>query len=201
MSVSILEAPAVEPVELEDIKRHVSQTLDDDDDLLRDKIVAARQYLERHLGLVFITQTIRATFNGFPAVRYVNRPVGFALPRAPVREIISLSYIDTAGNTAILAPFNYTISIGGDRPTFLSPGPTSLGWWPMTGAAADAVVVEFVAGFGDEPGDVPEPLREAIRRLAADMYENREASLVGVSAQELPFGVADLIAPWRTWEF
>jgi hypothetical protein len=51
---------------------------------------------------------------------------------------------------------------------------------------------------GDEyPGD----LKEAVRQLAAHFYENREATLVGVSANALPFGVTDLLAPYREWVF
>lgn len=46
-----------------------------------------------------------------------------------------------------------------------------------------------------------EDIREAVRQLAAHFYENREATLVGVNAQSLPFGVYQLIAPHRTWEF
>jgi hypothetical protein len=52
-----------------------------------------------------------------------------------------------------------------------------------------------------EPGEVPAPVKEATRQLAAHLYENREASLVGVTAQDLPFGVLDLLAPYREWVF
>mgnify|MGYP000197396570 CR=1 FL=1 len=59
--------------------------------------------------------------------------------------------------------------------------------------------------FEPEPFDsyatVPAPLKEAVRQLAAHFYENREAALVGVTASELPFGVIDLVAPYRTWVF
>lgn len=52
--------------------------------------------------------------------------------------------------------------------------------------------------FDDLGGDVPEDLREAVRMLAAHLYENREASLVGVTASTLPFGYDDLIRPHRS---
>jgi uncharacterized phage protein (predicted DNA packaging) len=57
--------------------------------------------------------------------------------------------------------------------------------------------VEF-ADFGD---GVPRSVKEAVRQLAAHLYENREASLVGASAQELPFGLIDLLTPHREWAF
>lgn len=45
----------------------------------------------------------------------------------------------------------------------------------------------------------PAPIHEAARMLAAHLYESREATLVGVSAQELPFGVLDMLGPYRCW--
>ncbi|WP_187970060.1 head-tail connector protein [Aquibium microcysteis] len=46
---------------------------------------------------------------------------------------------------------------------------------------------------------VPDAVRMAVLMLAGHFYENREASLVGVTAAELPFGVVDLIRPFRVW--
>jgi hypothetical protein len=64
---------------------------------------------------------------------------------------------------------------------------------------------DWIAGYiGQALADldpVPAAVKEAVLRLAADLYELREASLVGVSAEILPFGVTDLLAPYRTWNF
>ena len=49
--------------------------------------------------------------------------------------------------------------------------------------------------------DAPAPFNEAIRQLAAHLYENREATMVGVTAQALPFGLLDLLNPYREWAF
>lgn len=45
----------------------------------------------------------------------------------------------------------------------------------------------------------PAPIHEAARMLAAHLYESREATLVGITAQELPFGVMDMLDPYRVW--
>lgn len=50
-------------------------------------------------------------------------------------------------------------------------------------------------------GTVPASLKEGIRLLAAHWYENREASIVGVSAQEIPYGVREIIREYRHWSF
>lgn len=51
------------------------------------------------------------------------------------------------------------------------------------------------------PDGAPADLEHAILMLAAHLYENREATLVGVSAQELPMGFADIIANHRRYSF
>lgn len=66
-------------------------------------------------------------------------------------------------------------------------------------AAADAWVAAFTGEALTEKS--PAPLREAVLKLAGDLYENREGSLSGMTAQQLPFGVADLITPYRAWAF
>lgn len=51
------------------------------------------------------------------------------------------------------------------------------------------------------PDGAPADLELAILQLAADWYENREASLVGVAAQPIPFGVADIVNEYRRYTF
>lgn len=51
-----------------------------------------------------------------------------------------------------------------------------------------------------DPLVIPEPLREAVRLYAAHLYENREASIVGVSIMAVP-GYRDIINSYRDWSF
>tara|TARA_R110002020_G_scaffold5179_4_gene21923 strand:- start:8791 stop:9108 length:318 start_codon:yes stop_codon:yes gene_type:complete len=51
------------------------------------------------------------------------------------------------------------------------------------------------------PDGAPEDLEHAVLMLAADWYENREASLIGVSGQAVPFGVRDIINNYRRYTF
>ena len=66
--------------------------------------------------------------------------------------------------------------------------------------------IESLLGYAIEteyasPLTVPDALKEAVLQLAAHWYENREASLVGVSAQVLPFGLEEIIANFRRYSF
>lgn len=67
-------------------------------------------------------------------------------------------------------------------------------------AAAKAFVAAYTAGEVDSD-DTPAPVREAVLQLAAHLYENREASLIGITAQHLPFGFLDLLANYRAFSF
>jgi hypothetical protein len=47
--------------------------------------------------------------------------------------------------------------------------------------------------------EVSARVNEAILLLVAHLYNNRETVLVGVVAQELPFGLLDMLADYRAW--
>ena len=67
-----------------------------------------------------------------------------------------------------------------------------------------AAASEWVAGYTGIPSDssdMPAAVLEATRQLAAHLYENREASLIGVQAEALPFGLLTLLEPYRAWAF
>ena len=48
---------------------------------------------------------------------------------------------------------------------------------------------------------IPADLRQAVLMLTGHFYENREATLVGISAEEVPFGVWVIINQHREWAF
>lgn len=64
--------------------------------------------------------------------------------------------------------------------------------------------LERLLGFSIEttyPDEIPAPLVEAVCQLAAHWYENREASLVGVTATVIPFGVEQIVNEYREYSF
>ncbi len=70
--------------------------------------------------------------------------------------------------------------------------------------AAAQDLIERHLGFRIEeeyPTDVPPALTEAVCQLVGHWYENREAVIVGVSAQELPLNVADIVREYRNWSW
>lgn len=74
----------------------------------------------------------------------------------------------------------------------------------LLGAAKAKVEADlgFALDDTDElPDGAPADLENAVLMTAADWYENREASIVGVTALPLPFGVPEIIANYRTYTF
>lgn len=67
--------------------------------------------------------------------------------------------------------------------------------------AAEAFVGRWTVTPLAEMETVPADLLEAVRQLVGHWYENREASIVGVSAEQTPLGFWDLVNPHREWSF
>jgi hypothetical protein len=68
--------------------------------------------------------------------------------------------------------------------------------------------IERLLGFkieetygGTDQDEIPPALVEAVCQLAAHWYENREAALIGVNGQELPFGVWQIVNEYREYSF
>jgi len=68
-------------------------------------------------------------------------------------------------------------------------------------AAAESWIESYIGSpLSTFENDVPAAVREAVRQLAAHLYENREATSYG-TVSEIPFGVTSLLSPFRTWTF
>jgi hypothetical protein len=60
-------------------------------------------------------------------------------------------------------------------------------------------IEETYGGVGQDP--IPPALVECVCQLAAHWYENREGTVVGATAQTLPFGLVEIVREFREWSF
>ena len=183
--------PAMEPVGLAEVKDWCRIDTGDNDATIASMIVAARQHLgdlAGYSGLVFITQTYDWTLDAFPACP------ALAFPVWPIQSVTSVSYVDTAGDAQTWAGASYLVDTK-SMPARLTPAYGEV--WPSTRAQMNAVTIRFIAGYGDDPADVPEPLRTAIKALVAHWHEHREPVLTGTIQAELPMHVKALVNPYR----
>jgi uncharacterized phiE125 gp8 family phage protein len=65
------------------------------------------------------------------------------------------------------------------------------------GKLAAGIEIDIAVGYGDEPEDVPAPLRQAVRMLVAHWYENRGVIAASGEVASMPASVSSLIAPFR----
>jgi len=194
-------APSVEPVSLAEATAHLRVDFQDDDAYIRALIVAAREQCELRTRAAFIAQTHILNLDHFPgavleeALIFGGDPI--YLPRSPVLSVTSVQYVDDQGTLTVLPTAAYQTDIYSHTPR-IKP---AYGYtWPTTRAGvANAVTVTYQAGYGPDPDDVPEGIRQAIKILVGTWYENRESVAVG-SVSIVPMSVGYLLAPYTRGE-
>lgn len=177
------------PVTLEQARFHLrNEELRFDDELLRQYIRAACQYVERTYGLALLTQTIKQYHSKFPCGS--SEPM--LLRVAPMVSITSVEYTDTALVTQTWTSSEYTsgrYDLGGfivPKPNYSYPGNVA--------TLPNAVTVTYTAGFGAKPSTLPAPVTQAILLMIGDMYQKREDTPVS-----LPKASEYLLTPWMRW--
>lgn len=160
----VTDAP-VEPVTVAEIKNHLRVTENEEDILIAGLITAARKLVEQYTRRTLVTQTHRLYLDDFPNVDLIE------LPFPPLISVTSVIYQDELGNSQTLPQSLYQVD---NRST---PGRILLssdGAWPSTDDCVNAVVIEYVAGYGATGAAVPSPIRLAITHLVSHWFENRE---------------------------
>lgn len=196
MGKALVTGPTLDPVSLAETKAHCRVSISDDDGLLAGYLVAARQHVETYLRRVLITQTWDVSFDyGWPSMTWKRERI--ELPFSPVQSVTSVTYIDSAGATQTLPPDQYKVARTDTGEWVIVPAYGAS--WPTVRREMEAVTVRFVCGYGSNPSDIPEPIRQAILLLVGHWYENREAVNVGNIVSELPFAVDALLFPFRVF--
>ncbi len=182
MSISQISPPSAEPITLSELKDHLRITDANEDALINGALVAAVRAIEARGSLALLTQQWRLTLDAVPDETVI-------LPLSPMTSIDVVTVIDTAGAPQILAAALYETAPG--SPGRLRPA----GPWPNPGPRLNGVQIDFTVGYANAAA-TPEPLKQAVKILAAHFFQAREV------AQEerlysVPQSVDALIAPYR----
>ena len=194
MPLLLTAPPAAEPVSLSDAKAWLRAGHADEDALIGDLIASARARVERLTGLALIIQSWRETLDAWPARRLSACGQAFAVGVRPLISVEAVTSYDVEGAATLWDPAEYRVEPG-EAGRLIAVLPFTL---PQPGRAAGGIELDYTAGFGAEPDDVPAPLREAILRLVGDAYagvERAESARRGDAG--LPDGVEALLRPWR----
>lgn len=196
MPLTLDTAPANDPVTLAEVKEHIRVDHSDEDDRIAEYILAATQRLDGRdgsLGACLITQTWTLTLDAFASE--------IAIPLPPCQSVDAITYVDPDGATQTLDAGAYqAFGLGSTDGAKVRPlYGTS---WPSIRNQPDAVAITFTAGFGDDPGDIPEPIRTAIKMRVGHLYEHRESVIIGSGfVTDTPDGAEDFVRNFRTWTF
>lgn len=179
MEKTLKTAPVKRPVALDMVKRHVriDVSYTDQDEILFELIKDATEYIESVTWRRLITQTWYAYLDDWPCGKFIELPFG------KLQSVTAVKYtdVDNAQSTWSSAEYIVGTDYKQGRIT-LEDGYT----WPNEVLyPSTPIEIEFVCGYGDDPNDVPENIKRAICVYLAELYENREASIVGVSLQKL----------------
>jgi len=126
--------------------------------------------------------------NGFPPV--------IEIPLSPVQSILFIKYLDEDGAWQTLDSSKYRLTASHTWQPEIAPSQGET--WPSTMAVAESVEVSFEAGFGPSHTNIPNAILQAVLDLTAHFYTERQIVAFGTPT-ELPFGVKDLLKPYRVF--
>ena len=191
MAVKIVVPPATEPVALNLLRDHLRIVHDDEDHVLEQYLSAARMYAETTLcWRAFITQDLELVFDRWPG-RYQQE---VRLPRPPLQEVLSVKYKDRDNVEHTIHEDDYIVDVDSE-PGRVIPVTS----WPSGLAKANGIRIQYRAGYGDTPDDVPTEIRQGILILAGHFFEVREPVVIGTSVMVVPMTVESLLMPFRCW--
>ncbi|RJL18656.1 head-tail connector protein [Paracoccus siganidrum] len=151
MIIERLNRPATAAVDLPAAKLRGRIDFGDDDADLEVMGGAVTREAEDYAQIALLTQTIRVCMSAWP------RASIFHLPITPLLDWSSVSV--TAGGEA----FEDFAVMTGRRPALRLTGPRPAG----------EIIIDYLAGFGDQPEDIPDDLRHALLDQVAAYYDAR----------------------------
>lgn len=164
-------APTIEPVTLDEIRDHLNIEDSAHEATTLAYLLVAREAIEKQeLSRALLTQTWKLRLDRWPSSGQIR------LPRPPLQSVSSITYIDSNGASQTLAASLYAVD------AYAEPGrvvPAYGETWPSlrTQAGVPVVTVTYIAGWTNR-GLVPEGIRQAIKLLTGELWENRESVIM-----------------------
>lgn len=188
MTAFLLAGPATEPISLADAKAFLRVDSADEDSFITTLIAAARLHVESVTGRALISQTWRLVCDAWPEDRVIELPIG------PLQSISQIVTYDAQGDPTSLALAQF------QPETDVSPGRLFLPQ-QIDGATLlrerGGIEVDFIAGFGAAPEQVPADMRQAVLVLVGYWFEHRDAVVMAGSGAVVPAGFDNLVGAYR----
>lgn len=163
---SIVAVSGEEPVNVTQLKLQLSIDSDEWDQLLEGYISAARQSAEKYTGVQLIQKRVKQYFDNFP-----TGGEAIELSFAPVREVKTIQYIDSDGNTQTWGSSNYIV----DNTDGYVPRITEAVGQSYPGAREQANAVWITYDVGPKSVSDVDPLAvQSVLLLASHSFNHRE---------------------------
>lgn len=166
----ILDEVRALPITLEEVKHSLRVTTDDDDEYIRELLVAAVEYVESITGRDLINRTYTVRCRRFPSS-------GFDIEAIPTRSVARIRYYDADNALQTLATSVYSVY---ERPDGTTQVELAINQsWPTLAVRGDAVELLVVGGYGTGSATVPPLARTVIRMIVRHWYDNPAGAVTG----------------------
>ena len=131
-----------------------------EDDLIDTFIKTATAKAENNTRIAFLDTTFEAFYDEFPYKMYI--------PRGVVSSITSVSYYGTSNSLQTVDLANLDIDLK-SKPAIIKAKEDFT--FPETYERQNAVIIEFVAGYGADKTAVPEDILTAVKLFVGALYD------------------------------
>lgn len=169
-------------ISLEEAKNYLRVDGNDDDALIIALIETAEQAAENYTERIFLTRTFEFVFD--------SAGDSIEIPKSPLQEVVKIETIDAGGMKSEVNSSIYDVDTTGLRGRVQLKSGCA---WPIHRGFASFIITAKV-GYGDAVEDIPAPIREAIKQIVAQMYENRGDAKAD---EDMPAIAVSLLRPYR----
>lgn len=184
----VIASPVNFPISLQDVKRNIGITIDDDSQDLSifESIKSLTNWTEEYLNRSLITRTLSLDFDELEC--------DLVLAKEPIQSITSITYYDTA-NTQQTVPAEY-YSL--DTSSAVASIYLNYGYsWPSSLEYRNSVTVTYVSGYGDNGSDIPESIRKAMLIIMDNWLRYQATTASGLPVSTIPYAAEQLLRPFR----
>lgn len=196
MRTAVVTSATGEPLTLEEVKDHLrlEQGETAEDEYLDTLVTVARQQVEDYTGRKLMPETRYLYLDNWQQ-SYSDEYI--YIPDPPLRSIptTGVYYTDSDGDSTTMSSTAWATDTAGE------PGRLVLDYnddWP-TDVLDDnnPIRIEYNCGSSDRAA-IPKAVKQAMKIMVSDMYENRETYVIGQSVGTVDT-VKALLAPYRVW--